>query len=201
MPRTWRLERCLPPRHAGGQGGGQGARRREDDNRCRRRSLLRPAARKRGRKSSKKGTGSGSLTATFAAAASTGSWSSSSLPARAGCDWKWRTRQPGQSRPCSDENTGRRENLESRKAGKPEHRGFRSCFPAFQIHLSQRADGTLLHWRSATSRRRRLPSAKVSPRALPSPTRRNRARLRKTCPPLLIAPARAPWLVSPSGAR
>ena len=96
-----------------------------------------------------------------------------------GCDQKLRTRDRDSTR--SVENTGRRENLENRKAVKPELCRLRSCFPAFQIYLFHRASRTLLYRRSAISRSRLLPSAWCYPRARPSPARRNsRAQLRAT---------------------
>lgn len=75
---------------------------------------------------------------------------------------KRRSRQAGQGRAGSDENTGRSVNLESRKAGKQARNRQRSGFPAFQIHLIhrfQRADGTPLASRGGDRRRRLLPRA------------------------------------------
>ncbi len=52
-----------------------------------------------------------------------------------GCDQKWRSLQPAQTRTCSAEKTDRRENLENRKAGETGLCRLRSCFRAFQIDL------------------------------------------------------------------
>lgn len=81
------------------------------------------------------------------------------------------------------------------KAGNPELCRFRSWLPAFQMHQLRSADDPLLHRRSATSRRRPIPSRRSRSESAKT------AQLFKNGPPHRIVPARPHTLTLPRAAR
>ena len=111
-----------------------------------------------------------------------GPWPARGMRGCGDCGPKWRTRQPGQRRACSAEKSDRRENLENRKAGETGLCRLRPCFPAFQIYLFYRPNGTLLYRGSGICRRRLLPSAKTSPRTDGESATRRSTTLQRTVP-------------------